>query len=223
MIIPEKDELLRKSATTISEISDMLAQVSELSWKDLEPARTVLVIVDMVNGFAREGALMSPRVEKLIPDIAKLMTTSRKLQIPMIAFADCHTEESPEFSSYPPHCMKNTSEGDIVEELKECGGYLLIPKNSTNGFHEEVFLKWLKGNIQITNYILVGDCTDICIQQFAVTLKTWFNMQNKEARIIVPMNAVDTYELGMHDGNLMNIMALYNMTLNGIELVAKID
>jgi len=45
-----------------------------------------------------------------------------------IAFADCHTDESPEFDAYPKHCMKGTAESEIVDEIKNIGGYTLIEK-----------------------------------------------------------------------------------------------
>ncbi len=32
----------------------------------------------------------------------------------------------------------------------------------------------------IDNIIIVGDCTDICIYQFAITLKSYFNQHNIE-------------------------------------------
>ena len=48
-------------------------------------------------------------------------------------------------------------------------------------------------------------------------------MQNKNYRVIVPINAVDTYDLGIHNGDLVNIMALYNMIINGVEVVRNIE
>ncbi len=145
------------------------------------------------------------------------------MHIRKIAFADCHTKASPEFDAYPSHCMIDTTEGEIVDELKEIGGYTLIPKNSTNGFLEEAFQQWFEENKHINTFIITGDCTDICVQQFAITLKTWFNMQNKKVRIIAPINAVETYDFSLHNGDLMNVMALYNMIINGIEVIASIE
>ena len=133
-----------------------------------------------------------------------------------------HTTVSPELEAYPIHALKGTNEAEIVDEIKEVGGYTLIPKNSTNGFLEEGFQKWLGGNARINTFLITGDCTDICIQQLAITLKAYFNMQNKKVRVIVPMNAVETYDLGTHDGDLMNVMALYNMMLNGIEVISGV-
>lgn len=218
-----KEEFLIRSVDTLGEIFDMVTKLPTIRLEDLQRKQTALIMVDMINGFVREGALKSPRVECLIPEITKLSKTCDELQITKLAFADSHTEASPEFDAYPTHCMIGTSEGEMVDELKEIGGYTLIPKNSTNGFLEEEFLKWLKENEYITTFIITGDCTDICVQQFAVTLRTWFNMQNKKARVIVPVNTVETYDLGLHDGDLMNIVALYNMMINGIEVVARVE
>ena len=218
-----KVSFLKKSTETLGEIFDMLAKLPAVQLNDLSRKHTALLIVDMINGFAREGALKSDRVEALIPVIAELSKECDKLNITKLAFADCHTMTSPEFEAYPAHCLKETSEAKVVDEIREIGGYTLIPKNSTNGFIEEEFQKWLKENKNVNTFIVAGDCTDICVQQFAITLKTWFNKQNKKARVIVPVNMTDTYDLGVHDANLMNVMALYNMIINGVEVVAGVE
>ncbi|MGI6085643.1 MAG: cysteine hydrolase family protein [Acetivibrionales bacterium] len=218
-----KNEFLQRSNEALGQILDMLEGLPVIRLQDLKPEETVLVIVDMINGFVREGALKSQRAEGIIPKIAELSKACNKLQIKKIAFADAHTKASPEFDSYPEHCMAGTAESEIVDELKEIGGYTLIPKNSTNGFLEKEFQAWLKENESINTFIVTGVCTDICVQQFSITLKTWFNMQNKRARVIVPVNTAETYTLGLHDGDLMHVMALYNMIVNGVEVVAGVE
>jgi len=215
-------EFIYKSSNTLGEILDMMEKLPSIQLEDLEPGKTAFIIVDMINGFVREGALQSPRAEGIIPEITRLSKACDKLQIKKIAFADCHNTQSPEFDSYPEHCLGGTSESEVVDEIKEIGGYTLIPKNSTNGFHEEEFQNWLKQNQDMDTFIVTGVCTDICVQQFSITLKTWFNKINKKSRVIVPVNMVETYDLGVHDAELINIMALYNMRINGIELVSDI-
>jgi len=221
-MLKSKNDFIRKSANTLEEILDLLEKLPVVNLEDLSAKQTVFVIVDMINGFAREGALASPRVEALISEIAGLSKKCDEYKISKLAFADCHTEVSPEFEAYPVHCMAGSSEGEIVDEIKEIGGYNLIPKNSTNGFLEEEFKKWLSENPEINTFIVTGDCTDICVQQFAITLKTWFNMINRKVRVIVPLNAVETYDLGAHEAELMNVMALYNMIINGVEVVKEV-
>jgi len=223
MVFSTLEDFLQKSHSTLKGMYKLLQNLPTVHLTSLSTEKSALVIIDMVNGFAREGALKSPRVEALIPTIARLTAECGSLGIARLAFADKHTDASPEFEAYPQHCMSGTTEIEIVDEIKAVGEYLLIPKNSTNGFLEEQFLDWLAQNTDIDTFIIVGDCTDICIQQFAVTLKTWFNKKNEPSRIIVPLNAVDTYDLGMHNGDLLNAVTLYSMMGNGIELVREIE
>lgn len=222
MILPDRDGFIKKSASTLINMLDYINSLPSLPLDCLEPEKTALVIVDMINGFTREGALKSERIEALIPVIAGLSEECGKRGIPRIAFADCHAEKSPEFGSYPVHCLAGTSESELIDELKKHPGYLLIPKNSTNGFLEEGFRDWLARNGTIRNFIVVGDCTDICVLQFALSLKTWLNMRNELSRIIVPVDAVDTYDLGQHDGDLLNVVSLHIMAGSGIEPVKSV-
>lgn len=222
MKLPEKNSFLKESSDALSGIYDTINDLKDLDIKDCEGKQTVLVIVDVVNGFVREGALKSERIESIIPEIARLSRQCDELGIEKLALCDCHTQASPEFDAYPAHCLKDTSESEIVDEIKDIGGYKRIGKNSTNGFLEEAFQKWFEENQDKKTVIITGDCTDICIQQFAITLKTWFNMKNQKSRVIVPINMVETYDLGIHSGDLINIMALYNMMINGVEIVKSI-
>lgn len=215
--------MTNKNIHSLNEINSLLEKLPVIRLEDLESEKSALIIVDMINGFIREGPMMSERVEAIIPEIVELSKKCDKLKIQKIAFADNHTDVSPEFGSYPRHCLKGTSESEIVDEIKAAGGYVLIPKNSTNGFLEEAFQKWLNTNEQTDTFIITGCCTDICVQQVAITLKTWFNKNNRNSRIIVPVNAVETYDLGPHDAELTNTMALYNMLINGVEVVKEVE
>lgn len=221
--IPNGQAFLASSAVVLGEIVELLAQLPPVRLEDLPAKGTALVLVDLVNGFAREGALKSLRVAGIIPEIAALARECDTLGITILAFADCHREISPEFEAYPTHCLAGTSESEVVDEIKAVGNYRLIAKNSTNGFLEAEFQKWLLDNSQIDTFVVTGDCTDICIQQFAVTLKTWFNMQDRKVRVIVPSNMIETYDYGIHNGDLMNVMALYFMIGSGVEVVQKIE
>lgn len=222
MQLPDKKIFLENCSNALGEVYNTVKELKELNIKDLKSKNTILVIVDVINGFVREGALQSDRIESIIPKITDLSRACDGFEIKKLAFCDYHTQASPEFDAYPPHCLEGTSEAEVVDEIKQIGGYKLIPKNSTNGFLEEAFQDWLEKNSNIDTFIITGDCTDICIQQFAITLKTWFNMKNRKSRVIVPIKMVETYDLGVHNGDLVNMMALYNMMINGVEVVEDI-
>lgn len=205
-----------------TDICQTMNEKEAVALNTLEPSQTVLVVIDMVNGFTREGALQSDRVEGLIPGIAVLMGNCKKKNIPIITFADSHPDNSPEFSAYPVHCRAGSSESQIVDELAAVGGYINIPKNSTNGFLEASFQTWLKENPQVINYIVAGDCTDICVEQFCNTLKAYFNMHNRVSRVIVPLNAVDTFDADFHPADFYHYVALQIMAGNGVEIVEAV-
>jgi nicotinamidase-related amidase len=217
-----KQAFLEKSTQVLSEIYDVIDQKPSLVIEDLEADKSALIIVDMINGFAKAGALSSSRVDALIPNIVELSKKCDELGIKKIAFADNHTEDSPEFASFPSHCLCGTEESEVVEEIKAVGNYRLIEKNSTNGFIEPAFQVWLQEHPEINHFLIVGDCTDICVLQLALTLKTHFNRINQKSRIIVPVKSVDTYDLGTHNGDLQQMMALYQMTVSDVEVVKEI-
>lgn len=205
----------------LSEIRKYIYSAPPVNLSELEPDKTVLVVVDMINGFVNEGALASPRIKNIIPEISEIISKCTEKNIDVIAFADCHKENAVEFQSFPLHCLENTRESEIIDEIKDKIS-TVIPKNSTNGFHAPEFQRLLEKNPDIRNFIVCGDCTDICVHNFCITLKTYFNQININSRIIVPLNAVETYDGGIHNADFMNLSAFMIMKTNGIELVKEI-
>ncbi|SHH53573.1 Nicotinamidase-related amidase [Clostridium collagenovorans DSM 3089] len=197
-----------------------LKESESLNINNLDLENTAICIIDLINGFTKEGPLSSERLKSVIPQIKELVQFGYEKNIPMIAYKDCHSCDNIEFKVYPAHCIENTSESDLVEELK---GYGIkeIPKMSTNGFIAQNTMDILKNN-NIKNFIVVGGCTDICVHQYVLTLKTYMNEKNIDSRIIVPMNMVDTFELPHHNAELHNVMFLSSMISNGIEVVKEI-
>lgn len=189
----------------------------------LDKTKIALVIIDMINGFTREGALKSPLVEAIIPQIDVLLRKCGGTGIKSIAFGDCHSSDSPEFDAYPPHCIHGTHEAEMVDELKKTGGYTYIAKASTNGAIEPEFDRFLIDNPDINTFIVTGDCTDICVMQFCLTVKTMFNRRGLVSRVIVPQNAVATFDAPGHDAELSSVVAFYILARNGIETVKNIN
>ncbi|NMS88588.1 cysteine hydrolase [Clostridioides difficile] len=182
-------------------------------------SKTALFIIDVNNGFAKQGALYSPRIESLIKPVE---TFSKKIANKLdriIAFTDSHTSNSIELLSYPVHCLENNIESELVDELKSIDNLQILPKNSTNGFFALENLDFE----DIDNIIIVGDCTDICIYQFAITLKAYFNQYNIEKNIVVPMNLVDTYNIPkVHPAELLNLVFFNSMIQNGVKVLKEL-
>lgn len=212
------DNCKKQAEALIGEINALpAARISEI-----DPNTSALVIVDVVNGFIREGAMADRQIEGIIPPIVSLMKKCCGRGIRTVAFADCHCDNCAEFLSFPPHCIENTSESEVADEIKSVGGYTLIKKNSTNGFHEEEFMRFLADNPEISSFIVTGDCTDICVMQLCLALKTLFVGQNKYVNIIIPADCVETYDAPGHDSDFMNIAAYKLMKDSGVKFVSSI-
>lgn len=182
-------------------------------------SKTALFIIDVNNGFAKQGALYSPRVESLIEPIEMFTKKISNKLNRVIAFTDSHTSKSIELLSYPVHCLENDIESELVDELKSIENLQILPKNSTNGFFALENLDF----DNIDNIIIVGDCTDICIYQFAITLKSYFNQHNIEKNIVVPMNLVDTYDIpNVHPAEILNLVFFNSMIQNGVNVLKEI-
>lgn len=219
----EKKEFLADARQALSEIYDTVKASPGLSLSALSPEQSALLVVDMVNGFVKGGAMSSPRVEKINEKIAGLCKTCADKGMEVLAFADTHSMASPEFASYPPHCLEGDWESQVTPEIRAACTLTLFPKNSTNGFLEPAFRDWLRAHPQVNCFLLAGDCTDICIQQLALALKADYNRRNLPARVIVPDACNETFDLGMHDGDLMHMMALYSMSAGGVEIVSDVE
>jgi nicotinamidase-related amidase len=91
---------------------------------------------------------------------------------------------------------------------------------------------WLDEHQNLSAAVIVGDCTDLCVHQMAMHLKLYANAYNLKMRVIVPENAVQTYDMPLetakqigslpHDGDVLHLMFLYHMRLNGVEVVREI-
>lgn len=222
MKLISKKDFLEKSNAALSTMYDTFLALDKLKIEEFDKEDTALIVVDLVNGFMREGMLKSSRVEEIIESCKELMRKCEEHGMEILAFADWHEDNSAEFQSYPPHCIGGTSEAELVDEIREFGKYKIIKKNSTNGFMEDEFRNWLFEHDNIKNFIVVGDCTDICVMHFALSMKTYFNSKNQIKRIIIPIDSVETYDLNEHEGDLMNIMSLQMLMWNGIDVVGQI-
>ena len=207
---------------SLGDIFDQVDSAASVPLDSFDPEDTALIVVDMVNGFVKSGALSSPNALAINGTVARLAADFENAGFPVVCLCDTHRPDSPEFAFYPPHCVEGTEEPELTAEIEAaCPSCVRIAKNSTNGLLQPEVLEWVAGS-GAHAFVVCGVCTDICVQQMALSLKTYFNTRGETSRIVVPTDAVATYDLGPHDSRLTGLMALYNMSINGIELCREI-
>ena len=201
------------------------------------PEQIAIFSVDVIKGFCSIGPLSSPRVNAIIAPIVELMQTAWEGGVRYIVLSqDSHEPDAVEFGAFPPHCVRGTEEAETVDEFTALPFFdqiTVIEKNSIDSGLNTGLDDWLAGHPQVKTCIVVGDCTDLCVYQLAMHLRLDANERQLQRRVIVPANAVDTYDTPMsvaedlgifpHPGDLLHATFLYHMAVNGIEVVKKIE
>ncbi len=218
----DRGRFTKSVSGALGDIYEQIASVPTVGIEQLVTDNAALIIIDMVNGFVKEGALYSPNALAINDTVASLARLCADNGIPIAALCDSHKLSSPEFLSYPPHCVEGSEECRLTDEIAAVCRPEIVLKSSTNGMNEPEFLSFIERTGSDT-FVVCGVCTDICVMQIAVALKAYFNRKDKLSRIVVPVNAVATYDLGAHDARLCQTMALYNMSINGVELCSGIS
>ncbi|MEG0823986.1 MAG: isochorismatase family cysteine hydrolase, partial [Erysipelotrichaceae bacterium] len=169
----------------------------------------LVIVVDMVNGFIKEGAMSDLNIMRIVPNIKLLLE-----KIPSYFIVDKHLEDAIEFKSFPIHCLEGSSESNIIDELSSYNIlYPSVYKNSTNAIFAKDRDDEHKFNFDILDkyksLIIVGCCSDICVLQLAIGLRTYYNQCNKEMDVYVPINCIDTYNApNYHEAKEYNDIAI---------------
>ena len=190
--------------------------------RKLQEFKKLLINVDMVNGFVREGLMADSYIEHIIPEQIRLINLILGENEALAFIKDCHKLGCKEFDRYPAHCVEGTIEAELVNELKPYEKEALVyKKNSTSAIFAPNFTNDIKKMKSLREVIITGCCTDICDMNLAIPLQNYFDQNNQRVEIIIPMNAVETYNAPNHNRDEYNNMAFKFIEQSGIQLVKK--
>lgn len=192
--------------------------------KNLKMYKGCLILVDMVNGFVKEGALHDEEILKIVKRQIELIKEAKNSGKLIIFVKDTHTKDSTEFDRFDgtKHCLENTSESELIDELK---GYendedtISITKNSTSFMESPEFRKLLEYQYELEEFDIAGCCTDICVANGAMGLANYLDEWNIKHTIRVHEDAIATY--GEENRSEYVEAAKLLMKQQGIELVRK--
>lgn len=219
-----------------------------------KPQNIAVVCVDMIKDFCdpERGALGSERIKAIIPSIVELLSKLNDVGVEdFILVQDSHSEDSPEFNSYGPHATRDTWGAEPIFEIWDLpNDFTVFLKNNLNPIFSHFLLlsHFLYGREDdahafcdylgyfdskgVRTVIVVGNCTDLCVRETAMLIRFWANHYNKDVRVIIPENCVQTFDLPKedaekvgakpHPGDMMHLLSLYEMSRNGIDVVGKI-
>ena len=192
--------------------------------KELKEIRELLIIVDMVNGFVREGVLHDEKIADVIPRQIELIKDAKSRGDLIVFIKDTHDENAVEFKRFggTKHCVRGTSEANLVDELlpfENDEDTISIEKNSTSFMEAPEFRNLIAELYNIERVDVVGCCTDICDFNGTMGLANYFDQTNRNVELNVHTDAVATYA---QDARKNYVDAAYLlMEQQGIQLVKK--
>lgn len=192
--------------------------------KNLKVYEKCLIVVDMVNGFVREGVLHDDRIALVIPNQVELIKKYNEEGELVVFIKDTHNEDAVEFKRFgnTKHCVRGTSEAELVNELLPYEGKnntISIEKNSTSFMEAPEFRKLVSELVNVRQYDIVGCCTDICDFNGTMGLANYCDEWNRDVSINVYQDAMATYSEDIRQEYVDAAYLL--MKQQGIKLVRK--
>lgn len=189
--------------------------------KEINQMNDAVFLIDMNVGFCEEGNLADPSIKQIVPNIIPIIRAVLEKGEGFFVVNDKHTKDSTELKRYAGHC-DNEKESRTIKELAIYEEYAnrIFYKNSTCALFAPGMMEMLMDMVSLKRVVIVGCCTDICIQNFAIALRNFFDELNMDVEIIVPKNAVETFHIPeVHDRKENNERAYMVMENTGIKLV----
>ena len=194
--------------------------------KNLKIYRKALIVVDMVNGFVREGVLHDKSIEAVIDRQLEIVNNYIDDGGLIIFIKDTHQKGSTEFKRFgdTEHCIEGTHEAELVDELKpfeNLDNAICIKKNSTSYMEAPDFRNLIKDAENIDRIDVIGCCTDICVANGTIALANYFDQWNRDVEIRVHEDSIATYGAPGRNKEEYENAAKLLMKQQGIQLVKK--
>ncbi len=154
-------------------------------------ARAV-VVTDMLRGFLEEGYPLycGKAARRIIPNVQELLERELKQGSKIFYLCDHHAPDDPEFKMFPPHCIEDTDEAELIPELSHYPGEI-IPKKTFSSFHNTPLDKRLEA-IKPETIVVCGVTTHICVLQAVI------DARNRGYQVEVPVDCVASFDKKAH-------------------------
>lgn len=168
----------------------------------LKNYRRALYNIDMVEGFVNIGAMGNKDYNLLVPEQIKVADDFVDSGDSLNFVGEGHSKTSQEFKSYPEHCVLGTKEAEFIPEF---GKYLALPdtriyrKNCINGMLNDQVRADLKQMKNLREIVFNGVCEDLCVMDFARTCARYMDELDRDVKMFVVANCVDTFDAPGHN------------------------
>lgn len=197
---------------------------NKITKDELERIRELLINIDMVNGFVKYGALAAPSILRVVPTQIKYLEENEEKEDALNVFVrDEHDNNSAEFKTYPPHCVKGTGEEQVYEAFDELFKNAYdIPKNNTNVMFANKIVKLFNNLPNLEKVKFMGCLSEVCVKNGAIGARCFFDEFNRNVEVGVYEDAIDTFDAPGHNADEVTRIALKDMEANGVKIYRKV-
>jgi len=201
--------------------------MSNLSYKK---EKSALLIIDMQNAFIHpEGSLSkmglnTSRTSIAIEPIKRLKKEFKAQKLPVIYLQHAHRKDGTDAGMiakvFPPimalgHCIEDTWDGEIIEELKPEADDYIVKKHRFSGFYNTQLEDVLRG-LGIEQLVVTGIATNVCVES---TIRDAFY---RDFNVFVPREATASYTLEDEQGALGNFQFAFARVVSEEEMLMEL-
>jgi len=185
--------------------------------------KTALLVIDMQNDFVRAGAIMEvPQAKEQLPDIARLIATCRRLDVPVIYTVHetdpaCCPLELLAFPHLKDAGMRRGTEGvEVVAKLAPAPGETVIHKHRFSAFYQTELELILRSMGAVDTLIICGTVTNICCE---ATARDAFY---RDYKVIFGDDICSALTPEIHSATLAN-MEIFGRVMNCEDILAALE
>jgi ureidoacrylate peracid hydrolase len=132
----------------------------------IDPGKTAVLVVDLVNDFINEGGKMVLTGGKAVVEpIKQIINTARAKGAIVVYIKDFHRmdKQDAEFNIREPHCIEGTWGDELIDELSPVPEDYIVQKRRFSAFFQTDLDLILREN-KIETLIVTGVVTNICVR-----------------------------------------------------------
>jgi len=167
-----------------------------------------LLVVDMLKGFLEPGHNLycGDEARKIIPSVKHLIEEKLGQGAKVFYICDSHDPDDLEFKMFPVHCVRGTEESEIIPELSNYPGEIIL-KRRYSAFFDTDLGQRLK-ELNLDKVVICGVCTDICVMHTAA------DSRNRDYEVEVPIDCVATFDSEAHKYALQHMEKILGVRLS---------
>jgi ureidoacrylate peracid hydrolase len=185
----------------------------------LDPARTAVIVVDMINEFCKPGGRMVlPGYETLVGPQLAVIDAARKAGAPVIWIHDSHRKNmrrDREWVKRTPHGVEGTWATEIIEDLGARDDEIHVIKHRYSSFFQTDLDLVLK-DMLIDQLVVFGVVTNICVR--STVHDAFFNGYE----VVVPRDCCAATGAREQESTLYDIATHFGVVSDSASVVAAL-